>query len=145
MKVRFKKLHKNAVKPTRAKLGDAGYDLTAVSITTTHDFVSYGMGIAIEVPEGHVGLMFPRSSCSNQDLIMANCVGVVDSNYRGELSARFKQIQNFSSHDEHYNKYNIGERVAQLIIIPIPDIEWEEAEELTETNRGDQGYGSSGK
>lgn len=80
MKLKIKKLHPNAVIPQYAKLGDAGLDLVATSLTLDEDNnLVYGTGLAFEIPTGYVGLLFPRSSNSKKDLILANHVGVIDS------------------------------------------------------------------
>lgn len=141
MKVRFKKLYPNSVIPTKAHPSDAGFDLTCVSITEDrlHNCLSCGLGIAVEIPEGYVGLVFPRSSIYKQDLSLSNAVGVIDSHYRGEIMAKFKHL---SSCDY---VYKVGDRVAQLIILPYPEIEFEEAEELSDTDRGTNGHGSTGR
>ena len=141
MKVKFKKLHPDAVTPTYAKAGDAGMDLTAVSSTTDeYGNAVYGTGLALEVPEGYVGLIFPRSSNSKMDLYLTNHVGVVDSGYRGEIMFKFR-----STSVGIPNIYKVGERVGQLLIIPYPQIEFVEADELSNTERGVGGFGSSGK
>jgi dUTP pyrophosphatase len=147
MKVKIKKLNSTAVIPSYAKEGDAGLDLTAVSMDITKDYVEYGTGLAIEIPEGYVGLIFPRSSVSKKDLILANSVGVIDSGYRGEVKIRFKQVTNYCVSNFKYNflKYDINEKVAQLIILPVPYITFVEAEELSDTSRGEGGFGSTGK
>ncbi len=139
--VGIKKLHENAVIPTYSKVGDAGMDLTITrEIENTTFSVSYGFGIAMEIPFGYVGLIFPRSSVRNQDLILSNCVGVIDSGYRGELQATFKKTNGLDS-----VRYNVGERGAQIVILPYPQIEMFEKSELSETDRGEGGYGSTGK
>lgn len=144
MKVRFKKLSPDAVTPAYSKPGDAGLDLTAVSMKTADQlYTEYGTGIAVEIPEGHVGLLFPRSSVTNKAQIVKNSVGVIDSNYRGEIKLRFSSINVDPLVRDQF--YNVGDRVGQLIIVPIPSIELEESEELSETNRGTGGYGSTGK
>lgn len=150
MEVRIKKLHPNAVIPTYAKDGDAGMDLTAVTKSYDRDGnIVYGIGLAFEIPKGYVGLVFPRSSISNLDITMSNCVGVIDSGYRGEVTAKFKPAMLFNREQRpiilNNRIYNIGERIAQLIIIPYPQITFVEADELSETERGAGGYGSSGK
>lgn len=171
MKVRIKRLHPNSVIPSYAKSGDAGLDLTAVDYYYDLDGnVVYHTGLAIEIPEGYVGLIFPRSSISKHDISLSNAVGVIDSGYRGEITAKFKPTLNFQPNENTeyrgkdqfddcdgilipYDKsipiepvvYQCDERIAQLIIMPYPKIEFEEAEELTQTERGDGGYGSSGK
>ena len=150
MEVRIKKLHPNAVIPTYAKDGDAGMDLTAVTKSYDRDGnIVYGTGLAFEIPEGYVGLVFPRSSISSLDITMSNCVGVIDSGYRGEVTAKFKPAMLFNREQRpiilNNRIYNVGERIAQLIIIPYPQITFVEADELSETERGAGGYGSSGK
>ena len=139
--VKVKKLHPNAVIPSYSKVGDAGMDLTITrEIENTTFAVSYGFGIAMEIPKGYVGLVFPRSSIRNQDLILSNCVGVIDSGYRGELQATFKKTNGLDSF-----KYKVGERGAQIIILPYPQIFMTEVPELSTTERGEGGFGSTGK
>jgi dUTP pyrophosphatase len=139
--VKVKKLDPNAVVPSYSKVGDAGMDLTITNIKENTSFsVTYGFGIAMEIPKGHVGLVFPRSSVRNQDLILSNCVGVIDSGYRGELQATFKKTQGLDS-----ISYNVGERGAQIIILPYPTIYMTEVPELSNTERGTGGFGSTGK
>lgn len=150
MEVRIKKLHPNAVIPTYAKDGDAGMDLTAVTKSYDRDGnIVYGTGLAFEIPEGYVGLVFPRSSLSRLDIALSNCVGVIDSGYRGEVTAKFKPAMLFNREQRpiilNNRIYEVGERVAQIIIIPYPQITFIEADELSETERGAGGYGSSGK
>ena len=150
MEVRIKKLHPNAVIPTYAKDGDAGMDLTAVTKSSDRDGnIVYGTGLAFEIPEGYVGLVFPRSSLSRLDIALSNCVGVIDSGYRGEVTVKFKPAMLFNREQRpiilNNRIYEVGERVAQIIIIPYPQITFVEADELSETERGTGGYGSSGK
>jgi dUTP pyrophosphatase len=143
MKVRIKKLNENAVIPSYAKEGDAGMDLVATSIiSTTSTQITYGIGLALEIPKGFVGLIFPRSSVRKTRLMLSNCVGVIDSGYRGELQATFNKINNDSVSE---NDYKVGDRIAQIMIIPHPSIEFEEADELSDTERGEGGFGSTGK
>jgi len=138
--VKVKKLDPNAVIPSYSKVGDAGMDLTITKeIENTSFSVSYGFGIAMEIPKGYVGLIFPRSSVRNQDLILSNCVGVIDSGYRGELQATFKKTNGLDS-----LKYKVGERGAQIIILPYPTIYMTEVPELSDTERGTGGFGSTG-
>jgi len=146
MKVRFKKLSPDAVTPSYSKIGDAGLDLTAVSAQHSDNYIEYKTGIAVEIPEGYVGLLFPRSSVTNKDMILKNCVGVIDSNYRGEMTLRFRGFayHTFGKQRIYDNVYKKGDRVGQLVIVPIPAIELEEVLELSETNRGADGYGSTG-
>ena len=139
MEIKIKKLTPNAVIPRYAKAGDAGMDLTATRIWFEDNNVCYGTGLAFEIPEGYVGLLFPRSSNAKKDLLLSNSVGVLDSGYRGEVTFKFRQTKNMA------NAYEVGDRIGQIIILPYPTIEFEEVEELSETERGDGGYGSSGK
>ena len=140
LKVRIKKLVENAVIPHYAKSGDAGLDLTVTKVKHKKGKVKYYSGLAFEIPQGYVGLLFPRSSNANKDLLMTNSVGVIDSGYRGEVTAVFQKTTLLQP-----EKYHIGERFAQLIILPYPQIEFEEVEELSTTERGANGYGSTGK
>src|SRR5574343_629468 len=107
MRVKIKKLREDAVIPKYAKPGDAGMDLVAVGQTysSERDYVEYDTGIAVEIPEGYVGLVFPRSSISNYDLILVNGVGVVDSGYRNSIRLRFKWTRGGSS------VYEVGDRI----------------------------------
>ena len=93
-----------------------------------------------KIPQGYVGLVFPRSSVRNQDLILSNCVGVIDSGYRGELQATFKKTNGLDSF-----KYKVGERGAQIIILPYPQVFMTEVPELSNSERGEGGFGSTGK
>jgi dUTP pyrophosphatase len=141
MKVRIKKLNQNAVIPSYAKGGDAGMDLVATRIISNTTFdVSYGTDLAIEIPNGFVGLVFPRSSIRKYELVLSNSVGVIDSGYRGELQATFKKTNGLDSF-----AYKVGDRIAQIMIIPYPPIEFDEVAELSDTERGDGGFGSTGK
>jgi len=136
MKIKIKKLSDEAKVPCYACNGDAGMDLYAVSKEEKEKYIEYGTGLAFEVPEGYVGLLFPRSSLSKKDLVLANHVGVLDSGYRGELKFRFKKLGE--------EVYDVGDKIGQLIIIPYPKIEFEEVDELSDTDRGSGGFGSSG-
>lgn len=144
MIVNFKKLNKKAVTPSYAKDGDAGLDITAITREIVkmkeYEYIEYGTGLAFEIPAGHVGLLFPRSSISKKELYLSNAVGVVDSGYRGEVTFRFRR------HSPTWDTtlYEVGEKIGQLVIMPYPQIELEEVKELSETERGDKGYGSTG-
>lgn len=145
MDVKIKKLNPDAIIPSYAKPGDAGMDLTAVSYEYDykHENHIYGTGLAIEIPEGYVGLIFPRSSNRKTTAYMTNHVGVIDSGYRGEIFITYK------NRDDDRQKMNtvpyvIGSKVAQLIIMPYPQINLVEVDELSETERGTGGHGSTG-
>ena len=137
VQIKIKKLHPEAIIPKYSHVGDAGMDVYAVSKKETDKFIEYGTGLSFEIPENHVMLVFPRSSVTNKDLMLKNSVGVLDSGYRGELILRFNQFGE--------ENYEIKERIGQIIIIPYPNIEIKEVEELSETSRGDGGFGSTGK
>jgi len=140
MVVKFKKISPDAISPKYSKDGDAGMDLTITSIISESEFdITYGLGISVEIPKGFVGLIFPRSSIRNYDLNLTNCVGVVDSGYRGELQATFKKVQGGNK------KYMIGDRGVQIMILAYPQIDFVESDKLSETDRGYGGFGSTGK
>ena len=142
MKVKIKRIHKDAVIPSYAKSGDAGMDLTAVECTMTRDVLTCHTGLSVEIPDGHVGLLYPRSSIHKKPLSMANSVGVIDSGYRGELILKFKIAR---QDDTLYQMYKAGDRVGQLIIMPYPKIEFEEVKHLDDSERCKGGFGSTGK
>lgn len=141
MNLKVKKLHPEAKLPTKANPGDAGLDLTAIDekLNPEFRFIEYDFGLSMEIEEGYVGLIFPRSSNSKKDLVLSNCVGVVDSSYRGPVTARFKSLVPHSA-----KKYSVGDKVAQLVILQLPKVNVEEVTELSNTQRGTGGYGSSG-
>ena len=142
MQVQVKRLDTNAVIPVKAHADDAGLDLTATSVKATDKYIEYGTGLAVSIPRGHVGLLFPRSSISNSDLSLANSVGVVDAGYFGEIKLRFKKI---GLSDPYFSAlYNVGDRIGQLIIMPIPAVTFDEVSDLGNSERAIGGFGSSG-
>ena len=145
MKVNVKKLDSNAVLPTYAKHGDAGMDLTATSkIYDEHGNAVYGTGLAFEIPAGYVGLLFPRSSNTKKDLILGNSVGVIDSGYRGEVVFKFRPIMPLERDIEFGpREHDIGDRIGQIIIMPYPQVEFNLVDELSTTDRGIGGFGST--
>lgn len=153
MQVKIKKLNPTAVIPSYAKDGDAGMDLVATSIIKdTPEQITYGMGIALEIPEGFVGLVFPRSSIRKTGLQLSNSVGVIDSGYRGEIQATFNKIfggerfydESKNTEDTSNDFYKIGDRIAQIMIIPYPPIQFVRVDELSDSERGEGGFGSTG-
>ena len=98
----------------------------------------YLTGIALEIPAGFVGLLLPRSSVSKTSMALANSVGVIDSGYRGEIMLKYRQV------GDKNPIYRAGDRVGQLMIIPYPKVEFIEADELSTTDRGSGGFGSTG-
>lgn len=148
MEVKIKKLVEGAVIPSYAKPGDAGLDLTAVSYDYKEDIDChvYGTGIAVEIPEGYVGLVYPRSSNRKTEAYMTNHVGVIDSGYRGEIMVSFK-LRDYKEGQikQLFKPYEVGDKIAQLIIISYPKIEFKVVDELSTTERGEGGHGSTGK
>lgn len=141
MILKIKKLHDNAVIPSYAKPGDAGLDLVATDIIEESMYmVKYGTGLAVEIPEGYVGLLFPRSSVSKTNLTLANSVGVIDSGYRGQIMCVFNKINN-----PMLQSYKVGDKVAQLVIVAAPQFTINEVSKLSDTERGEGGFGSTGK
>ena len=140
LEIKFKKLVETAKMPTKAHPSDAGADLTAVSREWNEELKCwiYGTGIATEIPEGYVGLVFPRSSIRKYTLAQCNAVGVIDSSYRGEIMVSYKLTSDVEK------IYNIGDKIAQFIILPYPEVSYKEVETLSETDRGENGHGSSG-
>jgi dUTP pyrophosphatase len=148
MQVKFKILNYAAVLPSLpsyAKECDAGLDLTCISeeYDVETGLITYRTGIAVEIPEGYVGLIFPRSSIRKTSLMLSNSVGVIDSGYRGEIIFSFREVDELG--DNNYNKkYHVGDRIGQLVIIPYPKIEPIFVTELSKTDRGTNGFGSTG-
>lgn len=135
MKIKFKRLSPEAKVPVYSSNGAAGLDITATRMEEHVNYYEHHTGIAIEIPPGYVGLLFPRSSITRTKASLANSVGVIDSDYRGEITMRFR----------HSGSYKPGDRVGQLVIIPAPQCELVEVEELSTTQRGSGGYGSTGR
>lgn len=138
MKIRVKTVEGGRM-PKRMTSGAAGFDCYARSVFFDGKSHLYNLGFSIEIPEGYVGLLFPRSSVYRTGLLLPNCVGVIDSDFRGELTARFYQDKN-----RDFRPYVVGDRVVQLVIIELPEFELVESESLSDTSRGDGGYGSTG-
>lgn len=144
--VKIKKLVDNAVIPSYAHPGDAGMDITCTSIEydEKNDCIMYHTGLAFEVPKGYVMLIFPRSSNRKTNFYLTNHVGILDSGYRGELMMAYKRRDK-----ELYNikevPYQVGDRIGQIMILPYPLIRFIEVDELSETERGTGGFGSTGK
>lgn len=140
MKIKIKKLHKSAVIPKYSKNGDGCVDLYAVErIDDEFGNTIFDTGLALEIPENYVGLVFPRSSICKTVHQMRNGVGVIDSGYRGSIKMAFWGAPS------HKTSYKPGDRIGQLMIIPYPKIDFEEVEELNSTNRGTGGFGSTGE
>ena len=162
MTLKVKKMHPGVKLPVRKHPGDAGLDLFVDSVELVGNDVIFNTGLKMEIPEGYVGLLFPRSSVHETGLRMPNSVGVIDSGYRGEVKARFSlvygkqteeyldldsldrmEVDCFGYSDE--NIYTVGERCAQLVIVPVLCLEVEEVETLSPSVRGTGGFGSTGR
>ena len=144
MKIDLKKINENAIVPTQGHKADAGYDLYAClevdGIIYPGETLKIPTGIAVEIPEGYFGGVFARSGlATKQGLRPANCVGVIDAHYRGEI------IVALHNDSKTPQKISHGDRIAQLIMIPILSIEFNVVDELSETDRGSGGFGSTGK
>jgi len=135
MEIKIKKLSNKAVIPKYSHQHDAGMDITATSARSLSEFVEYGTDLAIDIPPGFVGLIYPRSSISNTGMRLCNSVGVIDSGYSGEIKIRMEYGT---------NNYLVGDRIAQLVIMPRPSVSFVEVEELDDTERSSGGFGSTG-
>lgn len=145
MKVKVKRLTADAVLPKKAHASDAGFDLVAAwKEKDEHGNIVYGTGLAFEIPEGYAGLVFPRSSNARKRLGLTNAVGVIDAGYRGEVTMKFKGLWSVGGGATERD-YMIGERIGQLVIVKLPDVELEESDELSASERGTGGYGSTGR
>ena len=170
MKLKVKKLHEDAQLPFKKHDTDAGWDLSFHSCEekeTCYDYTSHGKlflkngesvkintGIAVKIPEGHVGLIFDRSGLGIQGV--SRLAGVIDEDYTGELIVGLTKHPSTKVEHENngpfkrkfkknYAELTVGDRIAQLVIVPIPQLELEEVDSLDETDRGDGGFGSTGK
>lgn len=142
IKIKFKKLNDSAKIPTKGSDGAAAFDLYAISCNIVNEseygYVEYGTGLTVEIPDGYVGKIYPRSSISKTGMILSNSVGIIDSDYRGEIRFRFKMIPGSAM-------YYVGDRIGQMLIEKVIPVEWIEVSELNESNRGTGGFGSTGK
>lgn len=140
MQVRFKSINSNSVLPTYSKIGDAGLDLTCTNwYLDEHGNYVYQTGLAVEIPEGYVGLIYPRSSIMKTSHALSNSVGVIDSGYRGEILVVFRRAT------DSPRIYTVGDRIAQLVIMPYPTITPVWSDTLSNTERGGEGFGSTGQ
>jgi dUTP pyrophosphatase len=143
MKINYKKLNPKAIEPKRGSAKAAGYDLFACIEDTVaiapNQTVKIPTGLAIEIPDGYAGFIFARSGlATKQGLRPANCVGVGDADYRGEY------IVALHNDSDGYQRINPNDRIAQLVVMPFLDAEFNEVDELDDTERGVGGFGSTG-
>lgn len=133
-------MSEDATCPKMGHRGDAGFDLTAIGVERLGLFkYRYHTGLAFEIPYGYEGQIRPRSSIHKSGMILCNSVGTVDSPYRGEVMAVFWKIPFVGK------RYVVGDRICQLVIKPVPEIEFVEAQQLSDTERGNGGFGSTGR
>ena len=143
MKIKVTRLSNTSSLPTYATDGSACFDLYCDSILRhSNNSITVQTGIAVEIPADHVMLIFGRSGMAfNYDTRLSNCVGVIDSDYRGEIRVKLQA--------DDFNKglppINCGDRIAQAMVIPVARCEIEEVTELSETARGQGGFGSTGR
>ena len=158
MILKYKKLCPEAKAPVKAHPTDAGFDLSPVKVIVKGRKVVCSFGLAIEIPDGYAGLIFPRSSIHKTQWRMSNSIGLIDSCFRGELRSVFDikdavELGIWGLGPSIWEKvvteepigYKPGERCCQLVIVPIPEVSLQEVEELSPSDRGEGGFGSTGK
>tara|TARA_B110000305_G_C19448019_1_gene645992 strand:- start:727 stop:1158 length:432 start_codon:yes stop_codon:yes gene_type:complete len=143
MDIKYKLLHDSAVAPSKSNDSDAGFDLTAISLEyplsdDSNLYIQARTGVSVEIPNGYVGLVFPRSSISKTRHSLRNAVGVIDSGYRGEILLRF-------SHDPSRSSYSAGDKIGQIIFLKLPSIKLVESDKLSNSARNQGGFGSTGR
>lgn len=139
--VNFKKLHADAKLPVKGSTSAGCYDVYATSVELdSNRVVTYGLGFATQIPEGWRGVIVPRSNISKHPWVLANSVGIVDSDYRGEWMVKFKCV----SPNLEATPYAIGDRIAQIYFEKIADVAFAEVDDLDQTGRGEGGFGSTG-
>jgi dUTP pyrophosphatase len=167
--IKFKLLHPDAQLPTRAHATDACFDVVATTCKIKDGYIEYGLGFATEMPEWWAGYFYPRSSISKTGLMLCNSTGIIDSGYRGEWLARFRYLPPFedglvtdfygpmereetkfygdrlSSSRLETHLYKAGDRIGQIRFAPLPIYDLVLAHELSDTERGASGFGSTGK
>jgi dUTP pyrophosphatase len=148
MDLLVRRLHPNAVLPHYATAGAAAFDLTAISLeilpvrtygTTAGRKCVYGTGLAVGIPPGWAGFVYARSSVHKTGMQLSNCVGIIDSDYRGEIQVVF----HLRSVGEEL--YRVGDRIAQMLVVPVSQLQLVEVDALGETDRGSGSFGSTGR
>lgn len=146
MKINFAQLSKDKPwgYPQIMSSGAAGYDLTATEVEVDHhnDILTIKYNIAVEIPEKFMGMLVPRSSVYKRNLIQCNSVGIIDSDYRGEIMQKFYFQRNFWGKIIS-DLYEAGDRTGQLLILPVPEVQWRLCNSLEDTSRGKGGFGST--
>lgn len=142
MKLKFKKLHNEAIIPKKTRIGDAAFDISSIEDVVIKPNSKHltKTGIAIEIEDGYCGLVLPRSgNAVNHGITIINTPGLIDSNYRGEI-----KVGLLNTSDKEFSVLK-GDRIAQLLIVSVVDVEVDVVEALSESNRGSKGFGSSGR
>lgn len=144
MNVKIKKIHPDAKVPVYGSKGAACFDLYAARVINTADdielTVTYGTGLQFEVPEGHVMMIYSRSGHGfKHGITLVNSTGVIDADYRGEVCVKLRKTR-----IDMYGMPDVGERIAQAMILPVEQVAFEEVDELSDTARGKGGFGSTG-
>jgi len=167
VEIRVKKLKLLAKMPVKAHDTDACYDMTATWVNHTDDYIEYGTDIAFDIPKGYVGLIFPRSSVTKEDIILKNSVGVIDARFQGEIRFRFSKLVNgvfredvttsslsggqtrrvieMRGVERPLKTYKVGDRVGQIMFIKLPNIKLKLVDNFDKSERGTKGFGSTGK
>ena len=153
MNINIKKLHKNAVVPSYAHAGDACFDLHAATVAGCEHIghIVYegaplvcGTGLAFDIPSGHVMLVFSRSGHGfHHDIRLANCTGIIDAGFTGEVMIKLTCDAPDDDLTPPY-KVNIGDRIAQALVLPVERVSFTVVDEMSETERGAGGFGSTG-
>jgi dUTP pyrophosphatase len=141
LKVKFKKLSDSTKLPYKGSLNAACYDVYAHSITFKDGKAVYGLGFSTEIPVGYRGVIVPRSNLSKHQWVLGNSMGIIDADYRGEWMVVFSPLKDLS---ESALPYGVGDRCAQIYFEPVLDVEFVETDELSDTTRGEGGFGSTG-
>jgi len=145
MEIKIKKLNEQAVIPTYAKPGDACCDVTAIGYEydLKKELHVYHTGLAFEIPEGYCLKIYPRSSNTETICYLPNSIGILDSGYRGELLVKYKSTRDYDKWSP--KPYEIWDRVAQIQVMPYPTMEFIVVDELSASERGEGGFGHTGK
>lgn len=140
-KILIKKLVEEVTIPKKMTSGAVGMDIVAISKTITPEYIEFGTGLAIQVPQGYGAFLLPRSSLTKTCYVLNNSIGLIDTDFFGEMRFRFKMLSGYES----LPGYEVGDRIGQLVILPVLDFEFQEVEELGSTDRSNNGFGSTGK
>jgi dUTP pyrophosphatase len=155
--IKIKRLDERAVLPTKAHNTDAGFDMTAISLEfDEYGNAVYGFGWAFDIPVGYVGVLAPRSSATKYDVDMPNSLGMIDAGFHGEVKAKYRptstqpvrgtQTDSIEvCQSSRANIFKVGEKVAQMIIMKLPDVAFVETDELPQSERGEGGWGHTGR